>query len=46
MTWVERTADAARDLVSHYDFPTRIETTTDRRQALDGADYVIVTYQG
>lgn len=41
----ERTADAARHLVAHYGFPTRIETTTDRRAALDGAGYVIVTFQ-
>lgn len=41
----ERTAAAARNLVAHYDFPTRIETTTDRRGALDGASYVIVTFQ-
>jgi len=41
----ERTADAARRLVAHYGFPTRIETTADRRAALDGADYVIVTFQ-
>lgn len=41
----ERTASAARDLVRHYGFPTRVETTTDRRQALAGADYVIVTFQ-
>ncbi len=41
----ERTAGAARELVEHYGFPTRIETTDDRRRALDGADYVIVTFQ-
>jgi alpha-galactosidase len=41
----ERTAGAARDLVAHHGFPTRIETTTDRRHALDGADYVVVTFQ-
>ncbi len=41
----ERTAAAARDLVAHHGFPTRIETTTDRRHALDGADYVVVTFQ-
>src|SRR3712207_3860559 len=42
---VERTAGAARELVEHYGFPTRIQTTDDRRRALDGADYVIVTFQ-
>ncbi len=41
----ERTAAAARELVAHHRFPTRVETTSDRRQALDGADYVIVTFQ-
>ena len=40
----ERTADAARDLVAHYDFPTRVTTTTNRRAALDGADFVIITF--
>jgi alpha-galactosidase len=42
---LERTASAARDLVAHHRFLTRVEATTDRRQALDGADYVIVTFQ-
>src|SRR3989442_4384536 len=41
----ERTAAAARELVRHHSFPTRIETTDDRERALDGADYVIVTFQ-
>ncbi len=41
----ERTAAAARTLVAHYGFPTQIEVTTDRRAALDGAGYVIVTFQ-
>jgi alpha-galactosidase len=41
----ERTAAAARDLVAHHGFPTLIETTTDRRRALAGAAYVIVTFQ-
>src|SRR5687767_4643650 len=41
----ERTATAARELVAHHGFPTRIETTDDRKRALDGADYVIVTFQ-
>ena len=42
---VETTAAAARELVAHHRFPTRVETTTDRRRALAGADYVIVTFQ-
>ena len=41
----ERTARAARDLVAHHGFPTRVETTDDRRFALESADYVIVTFQ-
>jgi len=42
---LEGTAAAARDLVRHYGFPAVIESTTERRAALDGADYVIVTFQ-
>lgn len=42
---LERTASAARALVEHHGFPTAIEATTDRRRALAGADYVIVTFQ-
>ncbi|MDQ3442612.1 MAG: alpha-glucosidase/alpha-galactosidase, partial [Chloroflexota bacterium] len=41
----ERTATAARDLASHYGFPATIEATEDQRTALDGADFVIVTFQ-
>ena len=33
----------AEKLVGQYGFETRIESTTDRREALQGADYVIVT---
>lgn len=42
---LESTASAARGLVASHGFPTRVEATTDRRRALDGADYVIVTFQ-
>ena len=42
---LESTARAARTLVASHRLPTRIEATTDRRRALDGADYVIVTFQ-
>ena len=42
---LEGTASAARDLVAHYGFPAVIESTTDRRAALTGTDYVIVTFQ-
>jgi alpha-galactosidase len=41
----ERTATAARDLAGHYGFPAKIWATDDQRSALDGADYVIVTFQ-
>jgi len=41
----ERTAIAARELASHYNFPATIEATDDQRAALDDADYVIVTFQ-
>jgi alpha-galactosidase len=40
-----RTSSATRELVAHYGFPTEVETTTIRRHALAGADYVIVTFQ-
>ncbi|HEX2863518.1 MAG TPA: alpha-glucosidase/alpha-galactosidase, partial [Deinococcales bacterium] len=39
------TADAARQLVDLHALPTRLEATTDRREALRGADYVIVAFQ-
>src|SRR5919112_1591881 len=42
---LECTAGAARELVDHHRFPTRIEATTDRRRALDGASHVVVTFQ-
>jgi alpha-galactosidase len=42
---LERTAAAARELVAHHGFPTAIEATTERRRALAGADFVIVTFQ-
>ena len=41
----ERTATSARELAAHYGFPATIEATDDRRSALSGADYVIVTFQ-
>lgn len=42
---LERTAGAARALAKHHHFPTTIEATTDRRQALAGASHVVVTFQ-
>ncbi|HEV2067950.1 MAG TPA: alpha-galactosidase [Thermomicrobiales bacterium] len=41
----ERTATAARDLAAHHGFPATITATDNQREALDGADYVIVTFQ-
>ena len=35
----------ARRLVAQEGLPARVEATTDRRTALDGADYVIVMIQ-
>ena len=40
----ERTAAAARELIGYYDFPTYVQTTTDRRAALADADFVIITF--
>ena len=41
---LESTAAAARDLVAHHGLAATIESTTDRRAALTGADYVILTF--
>ncbi|MBA2468040.1 MAG: alpha-glucosidase/alpha-galactosidase, partial [Chloroflexia bacterium] len=41
----ERTATAARELARHYGYPAPIAATDDQRAALNGADYVIVTFQ-
>ena len=42
---LEGVASAARSLVAHHGLATRVITTTDRREALDGADVVIITFQ-
>ena len=42
---LERTAKAVRELVAHHGFATRVESTLDRKEVLQGADYVIVTFQ-
>jgi alpha-galactosidase len=42
---LERNAEFARDLVKHHKLPTKIESTTNRREALKDADYVIITFQ-
>ena len=41
----ERTARAARELAEHHGVPASFTPTTDRRAALAGADWVIVTFQ-
>ncbi len=45
VTTLARTTGAARELVAHHSLNTRVTETTNRREALDGADYVIVTFQ-
>ena len=40
----EHAATLAREIATHYGLPATIEATDDRRAALDGADYVIVTF--
>jgi alpha-galactosidase len=42
---LERTASATRALVAHHGFPAVVESTTDRRAALAGADHVVITFQ-
>ncbi len=42
---LERTAKAVHELVAHHGFPTKIESTLERKEALKNADYVIVTFQ-
>ena len=38
-------AEATRKLVAHHGFDTEVVETTDRRAALTGADFVIITFQ-
>src|ERR1700712_5257154 len=40
-----RTADAADELVRHHGLPTTVQRTTDQREALRDADFVIITFQ-
>lgn len=42
---LERTGAVVRDLVAHHRLSATVECTTDRRNALDGADFVIITFQ-
>ncbi|HEV2073723.1 MAG TPA: hypothetical protein VGR29_08795, partial [Thermomicrobiales bacterium] len=41
----QRTATFARELSEHYGFSATFDVTDDRRDALTGANYVIVTFQ-
>jgi alpha-galactosidase len=40
-----RTTDAARELVQHHGLATDVTSTTDQREALRDADFVIITFQ-
>lgn len=42
---VARVAQAARELITHHGLGAVVEETTDRRAALSGADFVIITFQ-
>lgn len=42
---LNRTAHAARELVGHHGLAAEVVSTTDQREALHGADFVIVTFQ-
>lgn len=42
---VERVASGARELAAHHGFSTDIVATSDQREALAGADVVIITFQ-
>jgi len=42
---LQKTVAGARTLIERYDLPAQIVPTTDRRAALAGAQYVIVTFQ-
>ncbi len=42
---LERTYGHARRLVAEHGLPATVSATTDRRKALEGADFVVVTFQ-
>src|SRR5215212_8738559 len=42
---LDRVATVAKKLVQMHNLPTRVEVTTDQRAAIEGADFVIVTFQ-
>lgn len=44
-TRLEHTAEGVRELITHHRLPAQVTATTDRREALRDADYVIVTFQ-
>lgn len=44
-TRLARVGDATSELVAHHGFGATVEQTTDRREALRGADVVIITFQ-
>jgi alpha-galactosidase len=41
----QRTTGMARELADHYGFPASIDATDNLREALTGANYVIITFQ-
>ena len=42
---LERTSKSVSELIAHHKLPAQVTCTTDRREALRDADYVIVTFQ-
>ncbi|MGC9521926.1 MAG: alpha-galactosidase [Anaerolineae bacterium] len=42
---LERTYRHARHLIEAHDLPATVEATTDRRASLEGADFVVITFQ-
>ncbi len=42
---VDRVGSAADQVIKHHGLAAQVETTTDRRQALSGADFVIIAFQ-
>lgn len=42
---VQRVGDATEELISHHGFDAKVTVTTDQREALAGADFVIITFQ-
>lgn len=42
---VQRVGAASRELIEHYNLDARVTVTTDQREALAGADFVVITFQ-